>query len=363
MKNWKIWLGIIISVASLAYFCRDLSPTQMWAAMRSANYLYLIPAILLLYAGIYVRGWRWQLFFKEIRRVPYNRLFAIEMIGFMGNSMYPFRAGEFMRAYLLGRREKVGVSASIATITLERLFDLVAVIGALVIVFVTIPFPESPAQQDTGLVSLHGLRQWGSSSAVFFFVLVAALALMVYRPRLCEAVMRVVLRPLPESLGHRVFGLYQSFVEGLAVLRDRGAVVIALFHTAVIWFTIAASEYMVIKAFGFPINFLGALFIMMSLALAVMAPQAPGYIGVFHVVVAWAVGVLGVSETSDAKAFALVLWFVQMIPIVLAGWLCLAWLGLSLGELRKESEKGEPPRDGSSTEASLDALASRSARD
>lgn len=354
MRNWKIWLGVLISVASLAYFCRDLSPAEMWAAMRSANYVYLIPAILLLYAGIYVRGWRWQLFFKGIRRVPYNRLFAIEMIGFMGNSMYPLRAGEIMRAYLLGRREKVGVSASLATIALERLFDLVAVIGALVIVFVTIPFPENPGQTEPGMVSLQGLHKWGYSSGMFFLVMLAALLLMVYRPRLCEAVLRVVLRIVPERLRQPVFDLYQSFVQGLGVLRDGGAVVISLFYTLIIWFTIAASEYMVVRAFGFPINFLGALFIMMALALAVMAPQAPGYIGVFHLVVAWAVGVLGVSETSDAKAFALVLWFVQMIPIILAGWLCLAWLGLSLGELRKEAEGKEPPDGKAGQEPSHD---------
>jgi len=343
MKNWKLWVGIVISVASLAYFCSGINAGELWAAMKAANYLYIIPAILLLYAGIYVRGIRWQLFFKDIRRVPYNRLFAIEMVGFMGNSIYPLRAGEIMRAYLLGRREGVGATASLATIALERLFDLVAVIGALVLVLLLPPFKEAPGEEN-GILSIKTLQSSGYIAGIAFLVMLAALILMVYRPRMCESILGAILRIVPEKIGHRVFDLYKSFVAGLSVLRDGGAVILALLYTLIIWFTIVLSELMVIRAFGFTgIGFIGALFVMTVLALAVSAPQGPGYIGVFQIVVAKAVILLGVSSTASANAFSLVLWFVQMIPIVIAGWLCLAWLGLSLGELKKEAETAEPP--------------------
>jgi len=360
MKNWKLWLGVVISIVSLVYFCWDLDVGALWAAIRSANYVYIIPAVVLLYAGIYIRGWRWQLFFKGIRRVSYNRLFAIEMVGFMGNSIYPLRAGEIMRAYLLGRRERVGVSASLATIALERLFDLLAVIGALVLVLVTVPFPETRGAADSGILSIGNLQKSGYVAGIGFLVMLAALGLMVYRPRMCESVLRALLRLLPRKLGDTVLRLYGSFVGGLPALRDGGAVIIGLLYTVVIWLTIAGSEYMVIKAFGFSqINFLGALFIMTVLALAVSAPQGPGYIGVFQAVVAEAAVRLGVTEASSAKAFALVLWFVQMIPIVLAGWLCLAWLGLSLGQLRRETGGSGPPPPGGEADVSLDAIPSR----
>lgn len=349
MRNWKLWVGVVISVASLAYFCRDLSPSEMWAAIRSANYIYLIPSVLLLFLGIYIRGLRWQLFFKQIRRISYNRLFAIETIGFMGNHLYPLRAGEIMRAYLLGRRERVGFSASLATIALERLFDLLAVVGALGIVFLAIPFPESAKQQHPEMFA--DLRKFGYGSGLSFIVLLAAVILMVYYPRACESVLRSLLRFVPRHLGERVFHLYQSFVGGLVVLRDGGAVLLSIAYTILIWLTIVGSEYMVVKAFGFAqISFIGALFLMVALALAVSLPQLPGYIGTFHLVVAWAVSLLGVEDPSTAKAFALVLWFVQMIPIILAGWVCLAWLGLSLGQLRKEAGGGPPGPD---TEAGL----------
>jgi uncharacterized protein (TIRG00374 family) len=358
MKNWKLWLGIVISIVSLAYFCSGIDAGELWAAMKAANYLYIIPAILLLYAGIYIRGIRWQLFFKGIRRVPYNRLFAIEMVGFMGNSIYPLRAGEIMRAYLLGRREGVGASASLATIALERLFDLVAVIGALVLVLVLPPFKEAPGEEN-GILSIKTLQNSGYIAGIGFFVMLVALILMVYRPRMCESILGTILKIVPEKIGHRIFDLYKSFVAGLSVLRDGGAVILALSYTLVIWFTIVLSELMVIRAFGFTeIGFIGALFLMTVLALAVSAPQGPGYIGVFQIVVAKAVLLLGVSSTASANAFALVLWFVQMIPIIIAGWLCLAWLGLSLGQLKKEAETAGSPPPSPDPDAALDASAS-----
>ena len=118
-----------------------------------------------------------------------------------------------------------------------------------------------------GLVSIEGLRKWGYGSAVFFVIMLVSLLLMVYRPKFCEGVLRTLLRVAPDTIGDRILHMYQSFVGGLAVLRDGGAVLISLVYTLIIWFTIVASEYMVVKAFGFSqISFFGTLFIMMSLA-------------------------------------------------------------------------------------------------
>ena len=383
MKSWKFWLGAAVSVAALAFFCRDLDPHDLWDSISSipaGNLLYLVVAILLLYAGIYVRGLRWQLFFKDIRRVPYKRLFAIEMVGFMGNSIYPFRAGELMRVYLLGRQEKVGVSSSLATIALERLFDLLAVIGALVLVLMVPPFP--PAMRAKHPEVFETMTSFGYATGLSFLVMLLAVVMMVFQPRLCERVAAFVL-----DLAARVFGKvvavcigllaglvpvsrrdtasrfgektqdflarfeekvmkqYRSFVEGLVVLRDWRAIGLSLLYTLVVWWTIAASEYMVVRAFGFTeITFLGTVFIMMVLAFCVAAPQLPGYIGTFYIAVELSTKILLDTAsrtpeeiTASAKAFALVLWLVQMLPIILAGFVCLAYLGTSLGKLRHEA--------------------------
>src|ERR1041385_2225939 len=64
-------------------------------------------------------------------------MFPITTIGYMGNNVYPARAGEVLRAVILKRREGVSVSASLATIIVERIFD-----GVVMLAFVFVNLPE-----------------------------------------------------------------------------------------------------------------------------------------------------------------------------------------------------------------------------
>ena len=62
-----------------------------------------------------------------------HTLFSTILIGFMANNVLPLRLGEFVRAYVIGRREKLSVSASFATIVIERVFD-----GCTVVLFMAV---------------------------------------------------------------------------------------------------------------------------------------------------------------------------------------------------------------------------------
>jgi glycosyltransferase 2 family protein len=61
------------------------------------------------------------------------------VIGYMGNNIYPFRAGEVLRAYVLRRREQVPMSGSLATVIVERVFD-----GLVMLMFVFAALPLAP---------------------------------------------------------------------------------------------------------------------------------------------------------------------------------------------------------------------------
>ena len=50
------------------------------------------------------------------------------MIGFAASAVLPARAGEVIRPYLLARREGLSATAAFATIIVERILDLVAVL-------------------------------------------------------------------------------------------------------------------------------------------------------------------------------------------------------------------------------------------
>ena len=86
-------------------------------------------------------------------------MFPIVCIGYMGNNIYPARAGEVLRAYVLRRTEGVPITASLATILVERIFDGVVMLG-----FVFVNLPElSGLTSDSGFVgSIQEVALWGT---------------------------------------------------------------------------------------------------------------------------------------------------------------------------------------------------------
>jgi len=137
MKKWQIWVGVLISVFFVWISLRGLRLGEFWEVVKSANYWWILPGIAVYFVGVWVRAWRWHYLLKPIKEIPTRTMFPITTIGYMGNNIYPARAGEVLRAVILKRREGVPVSASLATIIVERIFD-----GVVMLAFVFINLPE-----------------------------------------------------------------------------------------------------------------------------------------------------------------------------------------------------------------------------
>ena len=137
MKKWQFWLGVLISIVFIWLSLRGLRLNDFWSTVQKANYFWLIPGIGVYFVGVWVRAWRWHYLLRPIKKIPTKTMFPITTIGYMGNNIYPARAGEVLRAVILKRKEGVPVSASLATIIVERIFD-----GVVMLAFVFVNLPE-----------------------------------------------------------------------------------------------------------------------------------------------------------------------------------------------------------------------------
>ena len=129
MKRWQFRLGVLISAVFLYFALKGLNLGEFWQSVKSANYWWIIPGVAVFFVGLWVRAWRWHYLLKPIKKIPTKVMFPITCIGYMGNNIYPARAGEVLRAVVLKRREGVPVSASLATVIVERIFDGVVMLG------------------------------------------------------------------------------------------------------------------------------------------------------------------------------------------------------------------------------------------
>jgi uncharacterized protein (TIRG00374 family) len=113
LKSWRFWLGIAVSAIFLYIALRGQKLDQVLIALKDAQYWWLIPGIGVYFLAVVARTWRWHYMLRPMKSIPVPRLFPMVVIGYMGNNIYPARAGEVLRSYVLRRSDGIPMSASL----------------------------------------------------------------------------------------------------------------------------------------------------------------------------------------------------------------------------------------------------------
>ncbi|MGB3716769.1 MAG: lysylphosphatidylglycerol synthase transmembrane domain-containing protein [Candidatus Promineifilaceae bacterium] len=307
MKRWQLWLGLAISVAFLWLALRGLRLEAVWDALQHGNYLWLIPSVAVYFLAVWARTWRWHYMLRPLKEISLRRLFPVVVIGYMGNNVYPFRAGEVLRSYVLRRREGVTMSASLATVVVERVFD-----GLVMLIFVFVALPLAPLTSGNlrTVVIVASISFFGA--LIFFF----ALAAMPERAnRFAEIVVNAF---LPERIRQPILDMTARFLEGLESLRSFRSVLMIFLTSLVIWLLETVKYWFIMQAFPFEVSFFALMLMNGVVNLATTIPSAPGYIGTFD---APGIAVLTLYdvELALATAYTLVLHAALWLPITLLG--------------------------------------------
>jgi hypothetical protein len=306
LRSWKFWLGLAVSAVFLWLAFRGLDFTTFWETVRHANYWWLIPGVLVYFGAVLIRTWRWQSMLRHIANVPLPRLFPVLVIGYMGNNVYPARAGEVLRSYVLRRREGVPITASLATVVLERLFDGLIL---LLFIFITLPFAPLPPAYTLAMTAF---------SVLFLGALGVFFALAARPQHMSRLYTWLVDRAVPAGVRPAVHGLFDKFIVGLQSLRSPRELGIIFVASYLIWLLEACTYWVVMQAFPFQVSFLVLVLMTAVVNLFTTLPSTPGYIGTFHapgiaVLIAFGVG------QALASGYTVVLHIALWLPITTLG--------------------------------------------
>lgn len=307
MKRWQLLIGIAISAIFLYLALDGLKLSSVWEQMRTANYVWLLPSVAVYFVGVWVRTWRWDYMLRPLKHIPVKRLFPVVVIGYMGNNVYPFRAGELLRSYVLMRREGVAVSASLATVVVERVFD-----GLVMLVFIFVALPLTPIPSET-------VRQTVILASVAFFAALVVFFALAAQPELAMRLAEGVFgRILPEKFSTPLLDFLQRFLTGLESLRSFRNVIMIFFTSVIIWLLETAKYWFVMHAFDFTVSFFALMLMNGVVNLATTLPSAPGYVGTFDEPGIEILKLYGVNA-NVAAAYTLILHAALWLPITLLG--------------------------------------------
>jgi uncharacterized membrane protein YbhN (UPF0104 family) len=232
--------------------------------------------------------------------------------------------GEIVRAYLVATHEGFGRSAALATVIVERMVDLFSVL--LIFAYVMLSdYPRGDAQFESVL----------RGSAAGFMVIGGLLlgALWVLRRH------RALLTRKIQAFGDRhLHGLarqawrVEAFADGIVLTGSYGRIFLFISFTIIIWIGTVGQIKILADSFNLGISWATSCILLVSLAIGVSLPSAPGLIGTYHY--AAIVVLLGYNiPRAQGVAYAVVLHAGNVLPVLALGLYFLWTQGLSVRAL------------------------------
>ncbi len=308
----QVWLGFLISGVALYLIFRSINWAELWVALASAQYAYLIPSVLVLVLAIWTRAERWRWLFGPRRsQVTRARSFDAVSIGYFVTNVFPLRLGELARIFFVARDGKVSYALSASTIVVEHVLDILVVLGLLIVVVAggQLPLPD-PIKQGAALAGVA----FGGAAIVMLILVWQRARVEKLAENILSRVGRLNTQKWVKAVAH--------ILDGFAVLRPGLPLAMAVFWSILGWLFSAISFQFSMLAFVPGAPFTYSLFVTAATTFALLLPATPGAIGTLDLAIQQSLVLFGVNG-SVALSVALVFHVMEILIMDGLGIVCL----------------------------------------
>ena len=356
-RNRTLLAGTLLTLVAIALMTQYLDPQEVLDGIAAADPVFVGIATLVYLVSWPIRGVRYRDILSKIGYVERTWfLTGAVFISQTGNLVFPARAGDAVRAYIVKTRSRVPYPSGFASLAVERVFDLltITVLAGSVLValalsgfttfeslYVELVGPER-ATARSGRVAL------AVASGVGLAAIVAVAAIVASARSESNYVRSAVMAVSTDSYAEYVASVVERFVGDVqTVTNDRRAFVRVGASSLLIWTIDVLVAVLVLAAFGVglsTITLLAVGFFAVSVGnLAKVLPLSPGGIGLYEGAFTLLVVALTPISVPVALGAAIVDHAVKNVVTVGGGILSMVALNVSL---RTAVEEGSEATDG-----------------
>src|SRR5713226_2968902 len=341
-KRVLITAVVVILLGILAYTqfreWRDFDWPTFWTQTHRVRWIHILHGIAFIYIAYALRALRWQIFLKPMKQTSWLTLLPPTLIGFTGLALLG-RPGEFIRPYLIARRQNLSVSSQIAVWAVERMFDIgaFAVLLALAIflpgALSSTPHPEYKQRLITG--------------GVLLLALVSVLAIgMAIVSRLGEVLALWFERRFAHwsrNLGHRIAQRIREFGAGLNTIHSPFSLLMLVLLSMAMWYMIAIAYQEVTHSYGAEALEIprAQILLLMGSSMVGSMVQLPGVGGGSQLATIATLDHVFDVPKELAASCGIMLWLVTFVAVVPLGLLLAHRERLSLRKLSEEAHHAE----------------------
>jgi glycosyltransferase 2 family protein len=294
--RFAVLVGLPLSAFLFWLAFRDADLDEVWSVLTNADIGPVALAVALMASVYGGQAARWRAVART-SQVPTARFGEMVVSGVAVNNVLPGRVGDLLRARWLQVSGRIPAGRALATVFVDRSFDVLALVAFLAI---SLPFVA-----DAGWLQRIAI---GGLVLLFTFGLVLLAARVYTRSRARG-------RRIDRGTLRRIV---RDTLDGLAEPVGRLRAVVFACGSLAIWAAWGLAAWLVARAVGIELSAVDTMFVTGVINLGVALPSSPGFVGTYQWLGVSALALLNVG-TEQALAFAILLHAIWYVPTTLVG--------------------------------------------
>ena len=297
-----IRLGLTLLILGLLFvFATKVNWHDIGRSIRDASVPLLLAAALVNILSIVVKAIRWWVFLRPIGATSLPLALRATFAGAGLNNVLVANGGEAARVVFVARSAHITSAKVVATLALERLFELV---GYVVLLSLAATFLDLP----------HTVERVKPFAIGLLILMCALLVWLLRRPDVVEA----VAGPKPATWQGRLKQYGSRFVGTISTVSSGPRFIAALLLSVLAWGLQVATYQMTARAAHFPMTTVATIAALLLVNLGFLFRLTPGNVGVFQTAYAAAAVAFGLDR-NQAIAVALLIQAQQILPVTALG--------------------------------------------
>lgn len=296
----------IAIVGMLVAFASKVDWHAIGTDLRRARTVPLVLAVTVNLISFALKGVRWWIFLRPMGVTSLWLALKAEFVGAALNNALVANAGEGARVVFVARAAKVHSAPVLATLALERFFDLMGYVVLLVAALFVFPLPPV-------------IAVWRPYAIAALAGMIGIIAFLSRKHATPPAAAHAAVGARPGRRWVVVLAQYlREFGASVRELSTPGRFAAALGLSLLAWVFIIATFAWGASALGSPLSLAGNVAVTLAVSVGFLVRFTPGNVGVFQVT--YAVTALHFGMDRDtAVAVALLIQAIQILPVTLIG--------------------------------------------
>lgn len=311
-----------LAVMGLVWVLHDVNPDRIFHQATRVNWWWVGLAVGCDTISYVSQGWRWHSLLPRPTRVTVGQTIQAVYAGLFASEVLPLRAGEVVRAVLVGKWANLPVTTIVPSIIVERLLDGLWLVVALSMAATWLPVPKQVVEAT-----------WILAGAM---IVASGLGCLVVWQ--AGEISKNRLESLSPPLAGIWLKLYQTgwlpLVEGVQSLTPGRHLALAGVLSGVYLSTQVVAFWGALRACQIQVALPTALLVFLLVQLGTMLPNTPSNIGTYQFFCTLGLTLVGI-EKNAAVAASMLVFLILTVPLWILGCIATSQCRLSGAQLNQ----------------------------